>query len=92
MKKVQSYITTTKCLMNSSLSFKGTASLNFLNDNFILILFGRNKDKLKKSLLTPYFKAKNHQDSLTSLKTKSSISFQNQALLVHPAGLEPATC
>ena len=34
----------------------------------------------------------NHQDSLISLKTKSSIFPQNQAFFVHPAGLEPATC
>ena len=73
MKKVQSLKTTTKCLMNPSLSFSGVVSPNFLNDEFMLILFGRNKDKLKKSLLSPYFKAKDHRDSWKATKQKSPI-------------------
>lgn len=44
--------------MNPSLSFSGKAPQNFLNDEFMLLLFGRNKDKLKKSLPSPYFKQK----------------------------------
>ncbi len=91
MKKVQSLITTTKCLINTSLSFSGVVSLNFLNDAFMLILFGRNKDKLKKSLLSPYFKAKDHRDSWKAIKQKSPISLQNRAFEVGPEGLEPPT-
>ncbi len=62
MQKVQSCIKSTNCLVKTSLSFKGTASLNFLEYVFILIMFGRSKGKLKKSLLKPYFKGKNHGD------------------------------
>ncbi len=91
MKKVQSLITTTKCLMNPSLSFSGKASRNFLNGEFMLLLFGRKTDYLKKSLPSPYFKAKDHRDSWKAIKQKSPISYQNRAFEVGPEGLEPPT-
>ena len=92
MQKVQSQIKTTKCQMNTSLSFSGKASQNFLNDAFILFKFGRKKDALKKSLLSPYFKAKNHRDSQTLSKQKTLKTIRFKGFYVHPAGLEPATC
>ncbi len=93
MQKVQSQIKTTPSYqMNTSLSLSGMAAQNFLNDAFILFKFGRKKDALKKSLLSPYFKAKNHRDSQTLTKQKTSKMIHFEGLYVHPAGLEPATC
>ena len=91
MKKAQNQLEATICLMNSSLSFRGVVSLNFLNDEFMLILFGRNKDKLKKSLPSPYFKAKDHRDSWKAIKQKIPIFIQSRAFEVGPEGLEPPT-
>ena len=92
MQKVQSQIKTTNYQMNTSLSFSGMAALNFLNDEFILLKFGRKKDILKKSLPSPYFKAKNHRDSQTLIKQKTLKMIHFEGFQVHPAGLEPATC
>ncbi len=89
MKKVQSRFKATICLMKSPQGFNySAAAVNFPSGSFI----NYNLVWTLESIQTPYIYAKNHQDSLTSLKTKSSISFQNQAFQVHPAGLEPATC
>ena len=65
--------------LNSTLSFSGKEFQSFLNEEFKTIMFGKTKDRIKKSLLSPYFKAINHRDSSSALKAKSSILFQNRA-------------
>ena len=62
-------------ILNSTLSFNGVAFQNFLKDGFKLIMFGKEKDRSKKSLLSPFFKADNHRDSLEALKAKSPIFY-----------------
>ncbi len=47
MQKVQNQIKTTNYQMNTSLSFSGKASQNFLKDEFIIIV-------LAESIQTPY--------------------------------------
>jgi len=90
MKKVQILLKSTRCLMNSSLSFIGKESLNFLTDDFYL-LFGKRSEVVGKSLLSPYFKPKNHPDFLKDLKTKSPILIKNRAFQELADGFEPPT-
>ena len=70
MKKVQSQFNLTKCLMNSSLSFTGLASFNFLKERFLYLLFGSKMGEVKKSLLSPYFKNQRSSGFLVLHKTK----------------------
>jgi len=51
MQKVQSQIKTTNYQMNTSLSFSGMAALNFLKDEFIIIVLA---ESIQKSIQTPY--------------------------------------
>ena len=66
----------TNLIMNSSLSFMGKISLNFLNDGFILIISGRTSKQLKKSLLSPSLKStgllKDHKNKKLDFISKSS--------------------
>jgi hypothetical protein len=56
--------------------FMGSASLNFpfitFTHSCLAIRIGRSN---KKSLLSPYFKGKNHRDSQDSFKTKNAKTF-----------------
>ena len=40
--------------LNSTLSFSGKEFQSFLKEEFKTIMFGKTKDKIKKSLLSPY--------------------------------------
>ncbi len=63
MQKVQSQIKTTNYLMNTSLSFSGMAALNFLKDEFIIIV-------LAESIQTPYNKNQKSSGIKEGIKTK----------------------
>ena len=56
MKKVQTRLEAKNCLVDSSLSFSGTVSRNFLNDDFTLIMTSIKPAEVRKSLPSPYFK------------------------------------
>ena len=66
----------TNLIMNSSLSFMGKISPNFLTDGFILIISGRTSKQLKKSLLSPSLKStgllKDHKNKKLDFISKSS--------------------
>ena len=85
----------TICLMDSSLSFSGKVSRNFLDDDSILIMTSIKLVEVRKSLLTPYLvptlKTESQRDFRKSLKQKSPIFNQNRAFGVGPEGLEPPT-
>ena len=63
MQKVQSQIKTTKCQMNTSLSFSGKASQNFLKEKFIIIV-------LAESIQTPYNKNQKSSGIREEIKIK----------------------
>ncbi len=83
MKKVQSRMKLQNKILNSTLSFIGKAFRSFLNVGFKLIMFGKTKDGFKKSLLSPYFKAENHNDTLIRVKQKTLKTINFEGFHVH---------
>ena len=68
MQKVQSQIKTTNYQMNTSLSFSGKASQNFLKDEFIIIVLA---ESIQKSIQTPYNKNQKSSGIKEGTKTKN---------------------
>ena len=80
MQKVQSQTTAIKNQMNTTLSFRGEAPLNFLKVELINnVLTG----SIQKSIQTPYTILRKVTGILADTKKKSSNTFNIQAFSVH---------
>ncbi len=93
MKKAQSQFNLTKCLMNSSLSFTGLASFNFLTDELIQFLSSSIKQQLQKYILTTYSVHTLNKQVFSFIQNKKARFFIKIELFLELAvGFEPTTC